>query len=156
MLITQSIAFIKVYMMNTVIVAAAISWIAAQITKVMFGLMKYGRDDKSRILWRVIWAGGMPSAHSAMISSTTLTILLSSGTESSLFGLSLVVSCIVIYDRSRMYSIYNTFQGKYPFLKEAVRKDPVLKDLVGHSLPEVLVGILIGLGTGLLTYMFNK
>jgi acid phosphatase family membrane protein YuiD len=153
-LITRNIIFIKAYTMNTVIIAAGISWIVAQGAKVLFGLMKYGINDKPRIVWRVVWAGGMPSAHSALIASTTLTILLSSGAQSLLFGLSLVISCIVIYDRSRMYSIYDTFQKKYPVLREEVQKDPVLKDLVGHRLPEVLAGVLIGFSSGLLTFLY--
>ena len=140
--------------MNTVITAAAISWIAAQIAKILCGFMKYGINDKCRIMWRVIWAGGMPSAHSALIAATTLTILLTSGAQSLLFGLSLVLSCIVIYDRSRMFIIYDKFQRKYPALREDVQNDPVLKDLVGHRLPEILVGVLIGLGAGFLTVIY--
>ncbi len=59
-----------------------------------------------------------------------------------------MVACIVIYDRSRMYAIYRQFQIRYPGLKHDIQKDPVLKDLVGHRLSEILVGILIGLGSG--------
>lgn len=141
--------------MNTLIISAISSWIVAQIAKVIFGFIKHGRNDRSRILWRVIWAGGMPSAHSALVASTTMIILLSNGAQSAFFGFSLVVSAIVIYDRSRMYSVYLTFQQKYPVLKDAVQKDPVLKDLVGHSLPEIVIGTLIGVGTGAITYIFS-
>ncbi len=141
-------------MVNTVIIAAGTSWLIAQSAKVLFGLMKYGVTDISRFKWRILWAGGMPSSHSAFIASTTLTILLSAGADSLLFGLSLVMSCIVVYDVIKIHAIYETFQKRYPELREEVKNDPVLMDLVGHRLPEVIVGVLIGLSVGLLTYVF--
>ena len=135
-------------MMNTILLSAVTSWFMVQLAKIIFGLIRYGMKDKIRIPWRIIWAGGMPSAHSALVSSTTLVIYLSSGGQSILFGFSLIVACIVIYDRGRMYAIYRQFQERYPRLKHEVEKDPVLKDLVGHKLSEILVGIIIGLGSG--------
>jgi len=141
-------------MVNAVIIAAAASWFIAQSAKVLFGFMKYGISDISRLKWRILFAGGMPSSHSAFISSTTLTILLSSGADSLLFGLSLVMSCIVVYDAIKIHSIYDTFQKRYPEFREEVKKDPALMDLVGHRLPEVIVGVLIGLSVGLLTHIY--
>jgi acid phosphatase family membrane protein YuiD len=141
-------------MVNTVIIAAGTSWFIAQSAKVLFGLMKYGMNDMARFKWRILLAGGMPSSHSAFISSTTLTILLSSGADSLLFGMSLVMSCIVVYDVIKIHAIYDTFQKRYPEFREEVKKDPVLKDLVGHRLPEVIVGVLIGLCVGLLTHIY--
>ncbi len=134
-------------MMNTIIIAAIISWVIAQLAKILVGLMRYGINDKHRMLWRVVWAGGMPSAHSAMVASCALTIFLTYGGQSLLFGLSLVTACIIIYDRSRMYAIYHTFQNRYPALKQKVQNDPLLKDLIGHRFSEILMGILIGLGS---------
>ena len=135
--------------MNNIISVASIAWIVTQGSKVLFGLIRYGFQDKTRICWRILWAGGMPSSHSAVIAATTLTVLISYGVESLAFGLSLIMSFIVVYDRCRMYSIYNTFQEKFPVLKEEAQNDPILKDLVGHRIREVIVGILIGLGVAI-------
>lgn len=138
--------------MSTVITSAALAWLTAQVLKVLIGFLRYGPSDKSRALWRMIWAGGMPSAHSALITASTISLSWSCGPQSSLYGFSLVMTGIVIYDRSRMFSIYRTFQKKFPALEREVRKDPLLQDLVGHRLPEIMVGILIGLGAGFLTH----
>jgi len=136
--------------MNSILIAAIVSWIVSQFFKVSYGLFKYGREEKSRMLWRIVWAGGMPSAHSAVITSTAVTIYFTSGVESSIFGLSAVMSLIVIYDRGRMYSIYNTFQKKYPKFAQEIQKAPLLKDLVGHRISEILMGIFIGAGVGII------
>lgn len=140
--------------MNQIILASSLAWVLTQFTKILCGLFRYGLNDKSRFLWRLIWAGGMPSAHSALITSCALTVFLKSGPQSLIFGLSLVMACVVMYDRSRMYAIYQTFQNKYPALKEEVQNDPLLNDLVGHRPQEILVGILIGLASGILVNAF--
>jgi len=137
--------------MNTIIFAAAVAWLLAQFTKILCGLLRYGSRDKPRMLWRLIWAGGMPSAHSALITACAVVLLLSCGPHSSIFGLTLVMACIVIYDRSRMFAIYRAFQERYPALKRAVLNDPMLKDLVGHRLSEIAAGVFIGLCSGFLT-----
>ena len=136
--------------MKTIIASATIAWIAAQAFKVLIGFLRYGSGEKQRMLWRIIWAGGMPSAHSALITASTITLLRSCGPGSCLSGFALVMMGIVIYDRSRMFSIYRTFQRKFPVLEQEVRNDPLLRDLVGHRLPEIAAGILIGLVAALL------
>ena len=140
--------------MNTLIIAAVTAWIVAQTTKVLCGFIRYGLQDRSRVMWRILWAGGMPSSHSAFITAAVFTIFLTYGAESSIFGFALIMSCIIIYDICKMHTIYSTFQNKYPALKEEVQNNPVLKDLVGHRLPEVLAGIMIGLGSGLATFVY--
>jgi len=136
--------------MNSIMTSAVTAWITAQSIKVLWGLARYGSRDICRIPWRILWAGGMPSTHSAVVTATTITILFQSGVESMIFGLTVVVSCIIIYDRLRMRSLYNTFQKRYPSLKEAVQKDPLLTDLVGHRISEVIIGVLTGASVGLL------
>ena len=136
--------------MSSIISAALASWVVAQFVKVIFGLIKYGLRDRSRIIWRIIWAGGMPSCHGAVITSAAVTILNNYGMESPIFGLAAVMWIIVIYDRSRMFFIYSTFQDKYPDFKEEIQNDLLLKDLVGHRLSEIVVGVIIGAGVGII------
>ncbi len=135
--------------MENLLITAATAWVAAQFVKVSWGLAEYGSKDISRIPWRIVWAGGMPSAHSAVVTATTISILIHSGAQSMVFGLSLIFSCIVIYDRLRMHAIYSTFQNRYPLLKEDIQGDPILKDLVGHRVPEIIIGILTGAFVGI-------
>jgi acid phosphatase family membrane protein YuiD len=138
--------------MKTIVTSAALAWIMAQALKVLIGFLRHGSGEKPRALWRIIWAGGMPSAHSALVTSSTLSLFWSCGPQSSLYGFALVMTGVVIYDRSRMFAIYMTFQKKFPALEREVRNDPLLQDLVGHRPLEIVVGILIGLGAGLLAH----
>jgi acid phosphatase family membrane protein YuiD len=140
--------------MNIIITSAVTAWITAELIKIIWGLARYGSRDICRISWRILWAGGMPSAHSAVVTATTITLLFHSGVDSMIFGLTMVVSCIIIYDRLRMYSVYHTFQKRYPSLKKAVQKDAQLTDLVGHSFFEVIIGILTGACVGLFLHSF--
>lgn len=137
--------------MNNILAAALAAWVIAQAAKVACGLLKYGKQDRSRIMWRIIWAGGMPSVHSAVITSTAVTIFNIAGVDSPIFGLSVVLCLIVIYDRSRMYSIYNTFQKRYPDFAREIQGDPLLKDLVGHRVSEIVAGVVIGAVSGFAT-----
>ena len=134
--------------MNPILKAAILSWFMVQVVKIIVGLVRHGWTDRSRMVWRVVWAGGMPSAHSALITSVVFTIFATVGAQSSVFALSLIMACIVIYDRSRSFAIYRTFQDRYPALKREVRDDPVLSDLVGHRISEIVIGVFIGLGSG--------
>ncbi len=136
--------------MNTILLAALAAWVMAQAVKVLFGFIRYGSDDRSRVIWRIIWAGGMPSVHSAVITSVAITILHTKGVESAVFGLAAVMGLVIIYDRGRMYSIYNTFQKRYPDFAEEIQVDPVLKDLVGHRPSEIIAGVIIGAFSSLL------
>jgi acid phosphatase family membrane protein YuiD len=138
--------------MKTIITSAALAWFTAQVLKILIGFLRYGSGEKPRAMWRMIWAGGMPSAHSALVTASTLALFWSCGPQSPLYGFALVMTGIVIYDRSRMFAIFTTFQKKFPALKREVRNDPQLQDLVGHRPLEIMVGILIGLGVGFLTH----
>ncbi len=139
--------------MSPILKASILAWLTVQTVKVAIGLVRHGRADRSRVVWRVVWAGGMPSAHSALITSVVITILATMGAQSPIFGLSLIMACIVIYDRSRAFAIYRTFQARYPALKQDVQNDPVLTDLVGHRVSEILVGVLIGAGCGIVALL---
>jgi acid phosphatase family membrane protein YuiD len=138
--------------MNNVIKAALLSWFVAQGMKVLFELLRYGLLNWSRLTWRAVWAGGMPSAHSALVASSALAIFLSTGPNNPVFGFSLIMACIVVYDRSRMYAIYRILQKKFSPLQQAAQNDPIFKDLLGHRFSEIIVGIMIGIGCGLAVF----
>ncbi|MFW0862241.1 MAG: divergent PAP2 family protein [Candidatus Komeilibacteria bacterium] len=95
--------------------------------------------------------GGMPSSHSSFASSAATVIYLTAGPESPIFVLALAIAMIVIWDAfTTRHQI--GFQGNIlnKLIKELPDKQeykyPLLNERTGHSLSEVIVGIIIGIG----------
>ena len=141
-------------MVNIILISAIMALITSQTAKAFVGIARYGRSDLLRTPWRLIWAGGMPSSHSAFTVAPLTVVGLKEGLGSPLFGLGFLITCIAIYDRGRMFHIYSHFQKRFPYLKNEVENDPQLKDLVGHSALEIIIGIMIGFVSGLSAYFF--
>jgi acid phosphatase family membrane protein YuiD len=130
-----------------IVVSGLLAWALSQVAKVFVGLFRVGRSDAGRAMWRLIWAGGMPSSHSALITSSALAVGFVARFDSAVFGLAAVLAAIVLYDRAKLHHMYQVFQSRFPGLLEAVAADPMLRDLVGHTPAQVFVGVLIGITT---------
>ena len=79
---------------NDILVTALLAWSIAQVSKVVINAIFYKIYDIKRL-----WGdGGMPSAHSAMVSSMACITLLQHGIYSELFGICCVVAIIVCHD----------------------------------------------------------
>ena len=87
--------------------------------------------------------GGMPSSHSALITAISLSIGLSEGFDSTGFFVAFIMSVVVIYDaRGIRYTV-----GKHAKLmnnKIIDASETKLNEYIGHSMPEIIVGIAIG------------
>jgi hypothetical protein len=104
-----------------------------------------------RLRWSILaQAGGMPSSHSAMVSSLVTTIGYQNGLDSPLFAIAAVLAVIVMYDARGV----RQESGKQArVLNELLRTvfsghpitDAELKELVGHTTLQVLVGCMIGI-----------
>ena len=85
---------IKIIFSNYYINVAFLSWLTAQVLKTLltFVLTK-------EVVWeRMVGAGGMPSAHSALVCSLTVALERKLGFSSPEFALSLAFAAIVMYD----------------------------------------------------------
>ncbi|GLB57914.1 divergent PAP2 family protein [Cytobacillus sp. NCCP-133] len=113
--------------------------------------------------------GGMPSSHSAGVSSLTTFIALKRGIPTVDFALSLVYGLIVMYDAQGIRRQTGELTLKVNSLGELVdkiHKDETvkfeekgpkkLKEMLGHQPAEVLGGALLGVLTGTLGYLLTK
>ncbi len=105
------------------------------------------RDFDLRVLTR---AGGMPSSHSAMVTSLATSIGYRQGTQSDLFALAVVLALIVMYDAAGVrQSAGKQARVLNQILRELFSGQPVseqeLKELIGHTPFEVFVGALVGI-----------
>ena len=121
---------------------------AAQLSKLFVELVQHRR-------WRpavLVETGGMPSSHSALMTGTSAAIGWSEGFQSPLFALAAVLSFIVLYDASgvrraaglmaqRVNGLPDGLWDVHPGGEPALRP---LKENLGHTRAEVLVGSLLG------------
>ncbi len=137
---------------NPVFLSAGGAWLVAQVTKIIYESIRYGFHAK-----RLAGGGGMPSSHSATVTGLAVGCLISCTAASPEFAISLFFAMVVIYDA--MGVRYET--GKQAKILNAMREreiregkeplfDTLLDEKMGHTLPEVIVGILIGGAVALL------
>ncbi len=79
---------------NYILTCAILSWIIAQIIKTVLTLITTKRFEVERLTG----AGGMPSAHSALVCSMTLAVARKEGFGSSLFAIAIMFAAVVMYD----------------------------------------------------------
>ncbi|WP_335869649.1 divergent PAP2 family protein [Bacillus sp. 2205SS5-2] len=113
--------------------------------------------------------GGMPSSHSAGVSSLTTFIALKRGVSTIDFALSLVFGLIVMYDAQGIRRQAGELTLKVNSLDELVRKahqqesiefkqkpPTKLKEMLGHQPSEVIGGALFGIITGITSFILQK
>lgn len=143
-------------MRNDVLICAAISWVVAQLIKVLISWRLTHRFDWKRLFGM----GGMPSSHTAFFVSIAVSIGFQEGVSSSVFALAASVAMVVIYDA--MGVRYQTGQQSKvinQILREFILNGKKLTEknmleLVGHTPIEVAFGVVIGLGVALLYRVF--
>ena len=79
---------------NYILYVPLLSWLAAQICKTIIDLILSGKLD----LERMFGAGGMPSAHSALVCSMTIATARKFGVSSPFFAFAFILAAIVMYD----------------------------------------------------------
>ena len=147
------IGVVKALLNNFTFVAVTISWFLAQMIKVVL----YRLEEKRWNFWHFFEAGGMPSAHSASVTSLTLGIALTQGWNSPFFTISLVFALIVMYDATgvrraagKQAEILNKIVDDiYSNGKIRIEK---LKEILGHDPIEVVCGAGLAALITLLTY----
>jgi acid phosphatase family membrane protein YuiD len=130
---------------NKIFMTTLAAWAIAQTVKVTLGIM---REKKFDFRW-FIGTGGMPSSHAAGASCLATAIGLDCGFDSAYFALAAAFALVVMFDAQgvrratgRQARILNKitediyWQGKI--------KEYRLRELVGHTPMEVIMGFLLG------------
>jgi acid phosphatase family membrane protein YuiD len=140
----------EILRINPWISVAFASWIIAQTIKVLLHALRTRRLDFSRL----VDSGGMPSSHTAFVAGLSTEVGLTEGFHTVSFALATCFALVVIYDatnlrRSAGYHaqilnevVPQLLQGKLIGDKTTFRK---LRELLGHSPMEVIVGAGLGI-----------
>ena len=142
---------------NYVLMAAAISWLAAQIVKTFIDLL----INKELNLERLVGSGGMPSCHSATVCALAVASALEYGLGSGIFAVAAIFAIIVMYDARGVRretgtqaviinQIMDYFSSEHPDKIKFTQEN--LKELIGHTPLQVLIGALFGIAMGFVTY----
>ena len=133
---------------NQVLMSAVAAWTCAQVTKIVRDIVR------GTFRWdRITGAGGMPSSHTALVVATASSTGFTSGFDSPIFAIAFVMSGIVMYDAAgvrrhagrharALNRIIFEMKAEHPLKKLR------LKELIGHSPQEVLVGAVQGIFVG--------
>ena len=91
-------------------------------------------------LQSMLSTGGMPSGHSALVSSLATSLGIKNGPFSDLFALSMVLAAVVIYDAMNIR--YQS--GLHAHALNTIKGEKKLNESLGHLPSETLVGSIIG------------
>ncbi len=128
---------------NSVLSWSLIACLFAQISKLFIELLIFQK-------WRpavLIETGGMPSSHSALVTATASGIGIEIGFDNVEFALACTLAFIVMYDASGIRRAAGTIAtriNELPTENWPSTSLTPLKETLGHSKIEVLVGALIG------------
>lgn len=130
---------------NKIFMTTISAWIIAQTIKVVIGVLRQKRFD---FRW-LVGTGGMPSSHAAGASCLACSIGIEYGFNSVYFALAASFAIVVMFDAQgvrratgRQARILNKitddiyWQGRID--------DGRLRELIGHTPVEVIIGFLLG------------
>lgn len=136
---------------NTPLWAGVAGTVVAQVLKVLLVVATERRWTPDRFLE----TGGMPSSHSAAVMALTTSVGIEYGVGSPLFALTAVFGGIVMYDATGIRraagmqaELINDLVEELNHLFDEGFQPQVLKTLLGHTYPQVIVGALLGVLTG--------
>ena len=137
---------------NPVIDCALLAWFLAQLIKVILEAVMTRRLN-ARLF---VSSGGMPSSHSALAVACTAAIGTLYGMNGPYFALAVILSAVVMYDACNVRRSAGDTARLVNQLLAHVEKLTAedfaddLREVMGHTPLQVLMGALLGLGVGLL------
>ena len=143
---------------NPFLITGVTSWMIAQVLKAMIHAVINKKFDMTRLFGD----GGMPSGHSATVSSLAMFSALSFGLGSFEFAISAIFAIIVCHDAmgvrhetGKQAAILNEVIKTLGLITEKkIRIDEKLKEFVGHTPAQVFAGILVGIFNALVMHFF--
>lgn len=139
---------------NRILLICFIAWLGAQTAK----LIIYAIINKKFVPERFLGDGGMPSGHSAVVASLATAVGLQSGWDSPLFAVSAILAVIVMHDAvgvrqetgKQAKVINDIVQTMQAMGRGELTPGETLKEFVGHTGPQVIVGALSGILTAII------
>jgi acid phosphatase family membrane protein YuiD len=133
---------------NQVLLSSACAWALAQVVKTVVVFVQ-GKGLQPRFLVR---SGGMPSAHSAFVSSLATAVGLVEGLGTVAFAISSALALVVMYDATdvrrsvgRQSIIINRIVEEIRLGRPMTELKSDLREFVGHTPFQVFAGAALGI-----------
>ena len=140
---------------NRILLVAIIACLSAQGLKLVIDLLRSRRLNVTYLFS----PGGMPSAHSALVGALATSVGLAKGLSSAEFAIACLFAIIVMYDAAgvrqaagKQAKILNQIIDEL-FQDEHNLNEERLKELLGHTPFQVLVGLSLGISIAM---VFSK
>ena len=139
------------FVQNKYVYVPFLLWFGIQLFKLIYDLVTTKKFNFKRIMG----AGGMPSSHSAVVTSLATLIGKNEGVGTPIFAVSLIMAFVVMYDACGV----RRAAGKQAALLNKLVETPGLTgiqvseklvEVLGHTPIQVFVGALIGIVAGLI------
>lgn len=142
---------------NKLLFAVLFAWLLAQIIKTVLNLVMKKSFDAERLYG----SGGMPSSHTAGVTTLSICSGIIYGFSGFEFAVSTLIAILVIYDARGvrreagkhakiLNEIIDAFQDME--FKDKVKRDERLNELIGHNGLQIFAGMLLGILFSLTLY----
>ena len=132
---------------NMLIVSPIVAWFIAQLLKTIIHTIINGKF----VAERMVGGGGMPSSHSATVCALATAAFMQYGAGGYEFAMALVFAMVTMYDATgvrretgRQGEVLNDLIEIFKKMGKDVGPDKALKELIGHTPFQVLIGGLLG------------
>lgn len=149
--------FLRDMVSNKAFMAALLGWTVAQVSKTIIYLIV----NKELRLERMCGGGGMPSSHSATVCGLATATGMIYGGGSIEFAITFALAMIVMYDAmnvrmetGRQGKVLNDMLEIFQNMGKNISPEERLKELVGHTPLQVLIGAITGIVVAVLVVMY--
>lgn len=140
---------------NPFLLTSLSGWGLAQVLKVIINGVVYKKWD----IERLFGDGGMPSGHSATVSSLACITGLIYGTGSFEFAFTLILAIIVCHDAvgvrletGKQAKVLNEMMKTLDIMFSHEVAEVKLKEMVGHTHAQVIAGVILGVLDAIVMY----
>jgi acid phosphatase family membrane protein YuiD len=128
-----------------------LAWLIAGILKFLINSLR-----ARRFAFDLIGYGGLPSNHSAIVSSMATLIGLNEGIQNPAFGVAVALAFIVILDASSLRRQVGKHAIAINKLNNLTNQNPsFLRERMGHTRVEIFAGVLVGYVVGYLIWSLS-
>ena len=142
---------------NRFFIVSVSSWFVAQFLKTVI----YALENKKWDWSRLFGDGGMPSGHSATVSSLAIMSALTFGFDSFQFAVTAILAIIVCHDAmgvrletGKQAVKINEILEAFELLAPDKISEANLKEFVGHTPIQVMAGILLGIANAIVMHFW--